>query len=217
MDDLPDPRRARLRVKVGAVIVLLLVALGCAVLVAALGDHGTAANVDRTASSETTGAPSAGTAGATGARASGAAPNSGGRIFVHILGAVERPGLYSLAEGDRAIDAVAAAGGFLDTADQRQLNLARFVVDGEQIAVPAIGEIPDAAAGVPGTAVGGKVNINTADEAGLDTLPRVGPAMATRIIAYREANGRFTTIEDLMNVTGVGDKTFEGLRDLVTV
>ena len=147
----------------------------------------------------------------------GAAPNSGGRILVHILGAVERPGLYSLAEGDRAIDAVAAAGGFLDTADQRQLNLARFVVDGEQIAVPAIGEIPDATAGIPGPAVGGKVNINTADEAGLDTLPRVGPAMATRIIAYREANGRFITIEDLMNVTGVGDKTFEGLRDLVTV
>ena len=193
--------------KVGAVIVLLLVALGCAVLVAALSDRGTATNVARTASS--------GTADA-GAAAAGAA-SSGGTIFVHILGAVERPGLYSLAEGDRAIDAVAAAGGFLDTADQRRLNLARFVVDGEQIAVPAIGEIPDAAAGVPGTAVGGKVNINTADEAGLDTLPRVGPAMATRIIAYREANGRFTTIEDLMNVTGVGDKTFEGLRDLVTV
>ena len=200
--------------KVGAVIVLLLVALGCAVLVAALGDHGTAANVDRTASNETTGGAAV---EGTGAGTAGAAPNSGGRIFVHILGAVERPGLYSLAEGDRAIDAVAAAGGFLDTADQRQLNLARFVVDGEQIAVPAIGEIPDAAAGVPGTAVGGKVNINTADEAGLDTLPRVGPAMATRIIAYREANGRFITIEDLMNVTGVGDKTFEGLRDLVTV
>ena len=205
--------------KVGAVIVLLLVALGCAVLVAALGDHGTAANVDRTVSDETASNETAGTpaAGTSGAEASGAAPNSGGRILVHILGAVERPGLYSLAEGDRAIDAVAAAGGFLDTADQRQLNLARFVVDGEQIAVPAIGEIPDAAAGVPGTAVGGKVNINTADEAGLDTLPRVGPAMATRIIAYREANGRFITIEDLMNVTGVGDKTFEGLRDLVTV
>ena len=193
--------------KVGAVIVLLLVALGCAVLVAALSDRGTATNVARTASS--------GTADA-GAAAAGAA-SSGGTIFVHILGAVERPGLYSLAEGDRAIDAVAAAGGFLDTADQRHVNLARFVVDGEQIAVPAIGEIPDAAAGVPGSAVGGKVNINTADEAGLDTLPRVGPAMAARIIAFREANGRFITIEDLMNVTGVGDKTFEGLRDLVTV
>lgn len=186
-------------------MVLLLVALACAVLVAALGDHGTAANVVRT--------PPTSAAGEPGAAASG----SGGTILVHILGAVERPGLYELAEGDRAIDAVAAAGGFLDTADQRQLNLARFVVDGEQIAVPAIGEIPDAVPGVPGSAAGGKVNINTADEAALDTLPRVGPAMAARIIAYRETNGRFTTIEDLMNVTGVGDKTFEGLRDLVTV
>ena len=189
---------------------LLLVALGCAVLVAALGDNGNAASVAR----EGPGAAS----GSTPASAEGSAANgSEGTIFVHILGAVERPGLYSLAEGDRAIDAVAAAGGFLDTADQRQLNLARFVVDGEQITVPAIGDIPDAAAGVPGLSPGGKVNINTADLVGLDTLPRVGPAMAARIIAYRDANGSFVTIEDLMNVTGVGDKTFEGLRDLVTV
>lgn len=205
MDDLPDPRRARLRVKVGAVVVLVLVALGCAVLVAALGQHGSAAEVVRP---DPSGSPGPAMPG-------GAA--TGGAIFVHILGAVERPGLYSLAEGDRAIDAVAAAGGFLDTADQRQLNLARFVVDGEQISVPVIGEIPDAGAGTPGSGIGGKVNINTADAAALDTLPRVGPAMAARIIAYREANGRFATIEDLMNVTGVGDKTFEGMRDLVTV
>ncbi len=210
MDDLPDPRRARLRVKVGAVVVLVLVALGCAVLVAALGQHGSAAEVVRPD-------PGASPGAATPGGAASGGTTSGGAIFVHILGAVERPGLYSLTEGDRAIDAVAAAGGFLDTADQRQLNLARFVVDGEQISVPAIGEIPDAGAGTPGSGIGGKVNINTADAAALDTLPRVGPAMAARIIAYREANGRFATIEDLMNVAGVGDKTFEGMRDLVTV
>ncbi|MDJ0335443.1 helix-hairpin-helix domain-containing protein [Salinibacterium sp. G-O1] len=199
MDEIPEPRRARLRVTVGAVVVLVLVALGCAVLVAALGDHGSTSDVVRSTPSATPGA------------------STGGAIFVHILGAVERPGLYSLSEGDRAIDAVAAAGGFLETADQRQLNLARFVVDGEQIVVPIVGEIPDAAPGSPGAASGGKVNINTADEAALDTLPQVGPAMAARIIAYRTANGRFTAIEDLMNVTGVGAKTFEGMRDLVTV
>ncbi|MGV8896157.1 MAG: helix-hairpin-helix domain-containing protein [Rhodoglobus sp.] len=204
MDDLPEPPRRRLRVTVGAVVVLVLVALGCAVLVAALGDHGSTSDVARTTPSATPGSDSPG-------------DSTGGAIFVHILGAVERPGLYSLSEGDRAIDAVAAAGGFIDTADQRQLNLARFVVDGEQIVVPVIGEIPDAAAANPGSTVGGKVNINTADEAALDTLPQVGPAMAARIIAYRTANGRFEAIEDLMNVTGVGAKTFEGMRDLVTV
>lgn len=138
---------------------------------------------------------------------------SSATILVHILGAVHHPGLYELSEGDRAIDAVAAAGGFTDGADRAQLNLARFVVDAEQIYVPIIGEVPT---GGP-AAASGKVNINTADEAALDTLPRVGPAMAARIIAWRETNGRFGTIEELMNVTGIGDKTFEGMKDLVTV
>lgn len=196
MDEVLEARRARLRVKVSAAVVLVLVGLGCAVLVSALGDHGSTGEVAR---------PSPVASGV---------PIAGSTIFVHILGAVERPGLYELREGDRAIDAVAAAGGFTDAADQAQLNLARFVVDGEQIVVPVIGETP---AGAPGVTAQGKVNINTADEAALDTLPRVGPAMAARIIAWREANGRFTAIEDLMNVTGIGDKTFEGLKDLVTV
>ncbi|MCU1577920.1 MAG: ComEA family DNA-binding protein [Rhodoglobus sp.] len=191
-----DARRARLRVRLGAVVVLVLVGLGCAVLVSALGDHGSAADVPRPSA-----APSPGQL-------------AGSQIFVHILGAVERPGLYALREGDRAVDAVAAAGGFAAAADQGQVNLARFVVDGEQIYVPALGEVPTTA---PGITAGGKVNINTADETTLETLPRVGPAMAARIIAWREANGNFATIEDLMSVTGIGDKTFESLKDLVTV
>jgi len=97
-----------------------------------------------------------------------------------------------------------------------RLNLARFLSDGEQIIVPAVGQsIP--ASGVAGSATaGGKVNINTADEPTLETLPRVGPAMAARILAWRAANGRFTAIEDLMSVSGIGEKTFEGLKDLVT-
>lgn len=180
----------------GAVVVLVLVGLGCAVLVSAIGDHGSSADVAQP------------TPEASGPAIVGAA------LYVHILGAVERPGLYELREGDRAIDAVAAAGGFLDTADQTQLNLARVVVDGEQIVVPVLGEAPVA---TPGETASGKVNINTADEAALDVLPRVGPAMAARIIAWREANGRFTAVEDLLNVAGIGDKTFEELRDLVTV
>jgi competence protein ComEA len=87
--------------------------------------------------------------------------------------------------------------------------------------VPKVGE---ARAGPPGSSptgsagtVGGKVNINTASEADLETLPRVGPTMAKRIIAWRQANGRFTAVEDLMSVTGIGEKTFAELKDLVTV
>ncbi|MBU1587487.1 MAG: SLBB domain-containing protein, partial [Actinobacteria bacterium] len=142
------------RVKAGGVVVLVLVGLGCAVLVSALGDHGASVSVPSTAS------PVAA---------------SGATIFVHILGAVSRPGLYELRDGDRAVDAVAAAGGFVEGADQSQLNLARLLVDGEQIVVPVVGETPAAA---PGTTAGGLVNLNTADAATLDTLPRVGPAMA---------------------------------------
>lgn len=195
MDEVLERQRARLTVRVGAVVLLLLVALGCAVLVAALGNHGGAQQVARQEPV-----------------ASGA-PVSGATIMVHVLGAVQRPGLYELREGDRAVDAIAAAGGFTDAADQTQLNLARFVADAEQLYVPALGEVP---ASVPGES-SGKVNLNTADAAALDTLPRVGPAMAERIIAWREANGPFTAIEDLLNVSGIGDKTFEGLKELVTV
>ncbi len=184
-----------MRVRVGAAVVLVLVGLGCAVLVSVFGGHASAVDVARPTPAASAGAISSAT------------------ILVHILGAVQHPGLYELSEGDRAIDAVAAAGGFTDGADRAQLNLARFVDDAEQIYVPVVGEGP--AGGV--AASSGKININTADEAALDTLPRVGPAMAARIIAWRETNGRFGTIEELMNVTGIGDKTFEGMKDLVTV
>ena len=136
-------------------------------------------------------------------------------------GAVARPGLYELRDGDRAIDAIAAAGGFAPEADQAQLNLARLLVDGEQIRVPAVGELPVPApttTGGGGTGVAGsKVNLNTADEAELDTLPGVGPATARRILEWREQNGRFSSIEDLLSVTGIGDKTFADLEQLVTV
>lgn len=191
----PDERaRARVRVRAGAAIVLVLGALGVGVLLTALGDHGTTSTVVP---------PS---------------PTASGRphgfaIFVHVLGAVERAGLYELTEGDRVIDAIAAAGGFSDAADQSQLNLARPVTDGEQVRVPAIGEVPAAGASMGD----GRVNLNSADATALDTLPRVGPALAERIIAWRDANGPFTAIEDLMSVSGIGDKTFEGLRDLVTI
>ena len=185
-------KRSRLRIALGAAVVLVLVGLGCAVLFSALAPTGSSSVV----------APSA---------VPSAVPSG---IFVHVLGEVSSPGLYELSEGDRAIDAVAAAGGFTAKADQAQLNLARFVTDGEQIVVPRVGASPGVAAG---TSVPGKVNLNTADAATLETLPRIGPAMAERILAWRETNGRFAAVEDLMSVSGVGEKTFEGLKSLVTV
>lgn len=198
MSTAPDPeaRRARLRVGVGAALVLVLLGVGAAVLVTALTPHGSSAVL---APSET---PSAGPDAAQGAV-----------IYVHILGEVARPGLYALHDGDRGVDIVAAAGGFTPEADPAALNLARFLSDGEQIIVPAVGDGPPA----PGHAADGKVNLNTADAAALQTLPRIGPAMAQRIIDWREQNGRFAAVEDLLDVTGIGDATFAGLKDLVTV
>jgi len=181
----------RLRVGRGAVVVLLLVALGIAVLVSSFSSRG---------GSSTEVAPVVTAA-------------AGEDLYVHVLGAVRAPGLYRLRTGDRVVDAVAAAGGFAEGADESQLNLARELGDGEQLVVPLIGDTPVE----PGGVTNGLVNLNTADSATLDTLPRIGPAMAQRIIDWREANGRFSVVDDLLEVAGVGEATLEGLRDLVTV
>jgi competence protein ComEA len=140
-------------------------------------------------------------------------------VFVHVSGAVSAPGLYVLKSGARVVDAVAAAGGFAPEADEQAVNLARLVGDGEQLYVAAVGETASGAAptGADAPPGDGRVNLNSADLAQLDTLPRIGPALAERIIQWREANGRFTSVEDLLAVPGIGDKMLEALRDLVTV
>lgn len=216
-------------------LVLVLLGLGVAVLVVTLGAgaghrqlvEGTSAAADGLSSGgagggESREGASGGSAGGAGVGDGTGALASGATLYVHVLGAVNRPGLYSFHEGDRAIDAVAAAGGYTGEADRRVLNLARYLSDGEQIIVPTQGETASGAllnaGGSGGSGLnGGKVNLNTADAAALETLPRVGPALAARILAWREENGRFTSIEDLMSVSGIGDKTFAGLEDLVTV
>lgn len=136
-------------------------------------------------------------------------------LYVHVSGAVRAPGLYVLPAGSRVVDAVAAAGGFADDADRSAVNLARAVTDGEQLAVPRVGE--SASAPGPQAAADGRVNLNTADAAALEELPRIGPALAERIIAWRDDNGRFTSVDDLLAVPGIGDKMLSSLRDLVTV
>lgn len=217
----PGTRRApgavRMRVGIGAAAVLVIVALVVTVAVSLLAPHGGEQNVAAVTANTQHGVPS--TAAPTGVTT----PTV---LYVHVLGAVNRAGLYQLRAGTRVVDAVGAAGGFSTEANQGGVNLARQLVDGEQLVVPKVGEAPAAgelgpAAGGGGSAVGatasGKVNLNTATEAELETLPRVGPAMAARILQWRKDNGRFSTVDDLMNITGVGDKTFDALKDLVTV
>ena len=142
-------------------------------------------------------------------------------IFVHVEGAVVSPGLFELSEGSRVYDAIQAAGGFTEDARHDAVNLARVLTDGEQIIVPTIqteggsDDTPSTAAS-PGTAAG-KVNINTADAATLDTLPGIGASTAAKIVADREANGPFKTVEDLKRVSGIGDKKFTQLEGCITV
>ena len=148
-------------------------------------------------------------------------------MFVHVAGAVVRPGLVHLAGGSRVADAVAAAGGGLPDADLDRLNLAAKVTDGERVAVARIGQPAPVVAGGgtgDGTAPGadggspnGPVNLNTATESQLEELPGIGPSFAAAIIAEREKRGGFTSIDQLRDVRGIGEKRFADLKDMVTV
>jgi competence protein ComEA len=215
----PPPRSLRVRIGVGAGILLLIAALVIAVLVSVFAPQG---HAETLSSSAVAGAGGSGAGGSL-PTVSGAPSSSGDSVFVHVLGAVRNPGLFELGNGARVIDAVSAAGGFTDDAEQGGVNLARIMADGEQIVVPRIGEAPPAAVAGPtgsGAAAappGAKVSLNSGAAADFETLPRIGPAMAQRIVDWRTANGRFSRIEDLMNVTGIGQKTFDSLKDLITL
>lgn len=143
---------------------------------------------------------------------------AGGELYVHVLGQVTQPGFYVLDPDARVVDALAAAGGTLDDADLQAVNLARTLSDGEQLIIPAVGAVPDGGA-ADGTAPAGDglIDLNNADQAALETLPRIGPALAQRIIDWRETNGRFSSVDDLLAVSGIGEKLLAGLRDLVRV
>jgi competence protein ComEA len=139
-------------------------------------------------------------------------------FYVHVAGAVNRPGLYRLAPGSRVDDAIRIAGGPTADADLNALNLATKVKDGDKVLVPKRGE---AAAGSDGGGAGPgqsqTVNLNTATADQLDALPGIGPALAQRIVAYREQHGGFRTVDELQKVPGIGPSKFAQLKDLVTV
>ncbi|MBT0994726.1 ComEA family DNA-binding protein [Cellulomonas sp. DKR-3] len=154
-------------------------------------------------------------------------PGAAELVVVDVTGAVRRPGVVTLPRGARVVDAVEAAGGATSEADLSRLNLARVLVDGEQVVVttpddplPAPPGAEDPGAGDGGTggtgADGGLVDLNTADEAALDTLPGIGPVLAARIVEHRTTQP-FAQVDDLEDVPGIGPALLAELRPLVTV
>jgi len=148
-------------------------------------------------------------------------------VLVHVAGAVDAPGVVELPGGSRAVDAVRAAGGLRADADPDRLNLAAVIEDGHRIVVPVRGEpapeelVPtgsgDGSSGASVGPVGGVIDLNSATQEQLETLPGVGPATATAIISHRDANGPFRTVESLIDVRGIGEAKLDAVRDLVTV
>jgi competence protein ComEA len=143
-------------------------------------------------------------------------------VIVDVAGWVRRPGVYEFRQGDRVIDAIRMAGGGKSGADLQSINLAALLIDGQQIVVPKKGK------GGPGTGMSGGsvsgpggakplVNLNTATLDQLESLPGIGPALAQRILDYREQHGPFRKVEDLLNVSGIGEKRLADLRSNVTV
>lgn len=142
-----------------------------------------------------------------------------GEVVVHVAGAVSAPGVYTLPADSRVDDAVRAAGATAD-ADLSQLNLAQKLADGQKITVPAAGETPapaDNAAPSDSSQSGALVNINTATQEELETLPSIGEVRAQAIIAYREEHGGFRTTDELMEVSGIGEKIFADISPHITV
>ncbi|MDP1794544.1 MAG: helix-hairpin-helix domain-containing protein [Acidimicrobiales bacterium] len=140
-----------------------------------------------------------------------------GPLRVHAAGAVVRPGVVEVPAGARVVDVVHAAGGAAPDADLNQVNLAQLVADGERIYIPRAGEAVVALASGPSSAskgadAGGIVNLNEASESELETLPGVGPATAKAIVDYRTQNGRFRSVDDLLNVRGIGPAKLEQIK-----
>ena len=145
---------------------------------------------------------------------------SSAKIYVYVTGAVNNPGMAELTGADlHASDAVNACGGLLPTADVDNFNMAESIVDGQHLRVPEKrierSIAPSSEKSSDGTSSDGMVNINTAGVEELDTLPGIGKSTAQKIVDYREINGSFKSIEDLQNVSGIGAKKFEKLKDRI--
>ncbi len=245
---MPEELRAgRIHVSSAAIVAMLalIVAVGCAFLLRILWAERAAQAPPvapgvvstRGADRPSAAAPPGGVTITTGTESTdaGAGAVAASQLVVHVVGQVLRPGLVRLKGGARVADAIEAAGGATKAADLSGLNLARPVVDGEQVVVPKPGEVPvpvgglGAGPGGAGGAVGGSggsagaggaaglVNLNTAGLAEFDTLPGVGPVLAQRILDWRTEHGRFSSVDELREVSGIGDTLLGRLRTKVTV
>jgi competence protein ComEA len=168
-----------------------------------------------------TAVPSAGAPAVVPPMSPGVAPTSAATILVHVAGAVHRPGLYEMPAGSRVADAIDLARGPLNAADLDALNLAEALSDGMKLDVPRRGEAIATTASVapaPGTsAPSGVVAVNEADQAALETIPGIGPVTAAAIIAHRTEVGQFDSIDQLLEVTGIGPATLESMRPYITL
>lgn len=206
--------------RTGPLIVLGLVIVAAAVVVSVLEPWGHSTPVGSSSS--------VATSVATFPARNGAADDfslslSDGETWVHVVGEVRAPGLYSVAIGSRVVDAIMAAGGLSDNADECGINLARPLNDGEQLVVPVrVGDAPGCGAagtggaGANGAGASAPISLSRADVSALDTLPGIGPTLAQRIIDWRTANGGFSSVDQLRDVSGIGDKLFATLQPLVT-
>jgi competence protein ComEA len=141
---------------------------------------------------------------------------SSATVIVHVAGLVADPGVYELPAGSRVVDALEAAGGAQPGADTSGLNLARVLVDGEQVAV-GVPRAPDGAGAGTSSDPSAPLDLNTATADQLDELPGVGPVLAARIMAWREEHGGFTAVDELLEVSGIGSATYAEIAPLVRV
>ncbi|MEU4385156.1 helix-hairpin-helix domain-containing protein [Promicromonospora sp. NPDC023805] len=241
-------RRWALKGKTAVVALVAVLLLGVGVAALSLGGDGveplTQLAADGSVDGQTGGpagssaqpVPSAPSGPLPAAPAPGSTGAADGGLLVHVVGEVAEPGLVTVPDGARVADALEAAGGTTRKADLTAVNLARAVVDGEQLYVPRPGEQPPGAAapgaggpapgaGGPGTggpgagdgATGATVDINTADAAALETLPGIGPSIAQAIVEWRTANGQFASVDELEDVPGIGPATLAEIRDSARV
>ena len=226
-----------IRPRLAAIAALIVIALGTVVVWSMRAPSGAAAGHPSEAGSQATfGSQSVGPSASSAPgedNGSWATSTGNSEVVVHVAGQVARPGLLKLAAGSRVDDAIEAAGGFTTDAARDDLNLARILVDGEQVYVPGVGLGSEEASGGSSTgqisggvgedasratgAGAAKINVNRADADELEELPGVGPVLAQRIEQYRDLNGPFIKLEDLEEVSGIGPSLLEQLVAVATV